>query len=773
MPKLFVVMPFGRRDAPFHPNGTLDLDLVYARIIRPAAERAGWEVLRIDEVSAPGMISDHYLAELLNAEVVIGDVSIANANVFYELGLRQALSSGATVLVAHQGASIPFDLSGQRVLFYSVVDDASVDRAQRHVADALREALTRRSPNPVRAYLERIGAAISPDTDPMAFERELNARTDRARTAEQLIAVWHWVRGATRAPSGGLMQLASRLAEAGEWKLAADVLGRAIEESPDDFEVHRQRGWYLQQLGDAFDEEALAELTRALELNPNDPETLGMLGGRLKRAGDYPSAQEMYVRAERLSPNSLYIAVNLATLAILASPESQQGGIDAYSRLIDRLRGTADAAPDAWTELVLGEAYFARGEVDEAGEHYRRAAALGASRKSLESAARQLELFHDTGFRTGEATALRQLIASLAEQGGAPVAARAATAEVLPLIVHLSDIHFGARAGKDMHRFFDGEDSRRLSLQLIEELSGPRSRIRDQVARTHLVVSGDLVYTGTDAEYRQVLECLNELCEGIKLSKERVHIVPGNHDINWTLSNNDPAQRFEPFLKFLKDFFGEELLAAKFPRLGKLEYGSHPAAHVILSISADERLGLTVLGLNSCVFETSQDHFGFVGQRQLDIARDLLDSVALPGIRVAIIHHHLHPYPELLKARTAADAWLDLSIIRDSGNVERWLEKHGFDVVLHGHKHKPQLRETRVRAAFSPQQAEPRPLIVCGAGSVSCVELEHHQGNQYQLLDFRQPRRGRGAEFVNIEWRGLALEPGAEWTTTGTWKVQG
>jgi hypothetical protein len=36
--------------------------------------------------------------------------------------------------------------------------------------------------------------------------------------------------------------------------------------------------------------------------------------------------------------------------------------------------------------------------------------------------------------------------------------------------------------------------------------------------------------------------------------------------------------------------------------------------------------------------------------------------------------------------------------IRDAGLVERRLEKLGFDLVLHGHKHKPQLRETLVHA---------------------------------------------------------------------------
>src|ERR1700744_3147641 len=97
MPKLFVIMPFGVKE---HDGTTLDFDNVYRAAIRPTAEHAGWQVLRIDEVLTPGTISDQYLKELLTSELVLADISIPNANVYYELGIRHSVSSSGTLLIS-------------------------------------------------------------------------------------------------------------------------------------------------------------------------------------------------------------------------------------------------------------------------------------------------------------------------------------------------------------------------------------------------------------------------------------------------------------------------------------------------------------------------------------------------------------------------------------------------------------------------------------------------------------------------------------------------
>ena len=92
MPSLFVIMPFGRKPVPHVREKELDFDRVYFELVRPAAEQGGWRVLRIDEVAEPGPISDQYLREIYGADLVLGDISVPNGNVFYELGIRHAIA---------------------------------------------------------------------------------------------------------------------------------------------------------------------------------------------------------------------------------------------------------------------------------------------------------------------------------------------------------------------------------------------------------------------------------------------------------------------------------------------------------------------------------------------------------------------------------------------------------------------------------------------------------------------------------------------------------
>jgi hypothetical protein len=125
-----------------------------------------------------------------------------------------------------------------------------------------------------------------------------------------------------------------------------------------------------------------------------------------------------------------------------------------------------------------------------------------------------------------------------------------------------------------------------------------------------------------------------------------------------------------------------------------------------------------------------------------------------------------------LTDRPGEDIWIDVSTIRDAGLVERSLERLGFDLVLHGHKHKPQLRETLVQDA-DPSKGRLSRLIVAGAGTASCTELESGVSNHYEVIEVQSAQRSFGAEFLRIGWRVLPLEAGAEWQTARTWGILG
>ncbi len=780
---LFVIMPFGIR--PLESGELHDFDGFYHALLRPLAEEAGFAVLRVDEVVQSGDITDQAFKYLMNSDVVVADVSSPNGNVYYELGIRQAISSGRTILVAIRGTSLPFDIAAQRVLFYE--QEYQHDDRFRILFGS---ALSPEQPEPisrVRKTLESMGLSLNRTSDQTTFEQEFNHKIERASTAEQLVAVWHWAKNFPSLPTSGLLKLSAKLANVGDFSSAADALQAGYPQAEDDYEVHRQRGFYLRKLGDY--EAAKDELNRALTLNPNDPEALGMLGGLYKREGDYAQALICYERGLVLSPDSLYLRVAYAGNLLIADAA---GNLDAGLALYRSLSGFISSNPsyvgDFWADLVLAEASFALGQEAIAFGNARRAIENGAGRVELESTAEQILLIGDAGVNSELARRLSQALMDAARGSRALLKvemqstsdADRGTASLVSgprLIFHLSDIHFGSKLGNgservDMHRFADSENSRRLSLEMIDEMNRAMERTNCNSDDVVIVISGDLTYTATENEFKLVSAFLSETCTTVGIRPDQVVLIPGNHDVNWAAAQQNLTHRFDDYLSFVHDFYGETLFRKRFPLIewNFQVNGERPKANEIIYFG--KHADVTFVGLNTCVFEDYQHHYGFVGRAQLDKVTALLkDSTAL---RFAVMHHHLLPYPEPLEARSAGNVFLDMSTVRDAGLVEKRLEKLGFSLVMHGHKHKPQFRESLVLDRFDESDVR-RSLLISGCGStgVSEEELEQSQSNHYAIIEPLRSARQPAAEFLRIEWRELSFAADAEWATMARRTING
>jgi hypothetical protein len=106
----FVVMGFGKK-TDFATSRVLDLDKSYHNIIKPAAIDAGLDCVRADEIVHAGTIDVPMYDQLLNADVVVADLSTANCNAFYELGVRHALRPFTTITIAEDKMVAPFDVN--------------------------------------------------------------------------------------------------------------------------------------------------------------------------------------------------------------------------------------------------------------------------------------------------------------------------------------------------------------------------------------------------------------------------------------------------------------------------------------------------------------------------------------------------------------------------------------------------------------------------------------------------------------------------------------
>ena len=112
-------------------------DMVLNGIIREVLnEETGWNVERADENPKPGMITDHVINDILNAELVVADLTFLNPNVFYEVGLRH-MAELPIIHMASAETKLPFDNIPYRTLFYDTRDWKSITDTR----DALRRAV--------------------------------------------------------------------------------------------------------------------------------------------------------------------------------------------------------------------------------------------------------------------------------------------------------------------------------------------------------------------------------------------------------------------------------------------------------------------------------------------------------------------------------------------------------------------------------------------------------------------------------------------------------
>jgi tetratricopeptide (TPR) repeat protein len=118
-PLCFVLMPFGvKRD---HATGDeIDFDAIYRDSIRPAIQDAGMEPLRADEERTGGIIHRAMFERLLLADFAVADLTTANANVFYELGVRHAARPSTTLAIFASRQMPPFDVNYLRALPYEL-----------------------------------------------------------------------------------------------------------------------------------------------------------------------------------------------------------------------------------------------------------------------------------------------------------------------------------------------------------------------------------------------------------------------------------------------------------------------------------------------------------------------------------------------------------------------------------------------------------------------------------------------------------------------------
>lgn len=283
-------------------------------------------------------------------------------------------------------------------------------------------------------------------------------------------------------------------------------------------------------------------------------------------------------------------------------------------------------------------------------------------------------------------------------------------------LLHLSDPQFGPS-----HRPAGGStaadrDQDTLRARLLQDLAGLEDQ-GEPVRPELVVVTGDLSEHARPSELLAFEAFAAELLRGLELPRERLVLVPGNHDVSWAACEayfkEREADEREPVAPYWPKWRCYAELFARW--YGGVEAPFELTEARPYTLYAYEDLRTVVVGLNSTMPEThrSGEHYGAVGEDQLRWFREQLRPYRARGfLRIAAVHHNVQRKAEH-----------DDENLRDAELLERLLgdEVH---MVLHGHTHDGKLGWLRSHV----------PLLGTGSAAVEGHARPHGVPCQYQLL---------------------------------------
>ncbi|KAF2992851.1 metallophosphoesterase [Methylocystis sp. MJC1] len=288
------------------------------------------------------------------------------------------------------------------------------------------------------------------------------------------------------------------------------------------------------------------------------------------------------------------------------------------------------------------------------------------------------------------------------------------------LLAHLSDAHIGPiprpnladLLGKRVTGYVNwlykraGQHDMGVLARLVTDM---RAQAPD-----HVLMTGDIVNIGLPAEIALAKDWLATLG-----AAQEVSFTPGNHDAYVADVTKLVHEVFEPWTT-------SELTTPGFPYLRR-------------------RSGVALIGLDSGVPTAPFVASGRLGERQLAALGALLDETKAEGLtRIVFLHHP----PHVGGARL-------LRGLDDAGAFEAVIARHGAELVLHGHNHKPSV-------AYIASSNGRTPVV--GVASASARPGGHYPAAAYNLYAIE---RAGEALRINLRRRelneaGEVVEAGAE-----------
>src|SRR5271165_6168300 len=134
----FVVGPIGDEGSDFRVHA----DWLLKGIIQPVLDGyPEFQVKRADQDTRPGLIDVHMINDILDAELVIADLSYLNPNAFYEIGLRHMAEKPIIHMHLVTTERIPFDVSLYRTVEFALARFPDIEKAKEDLRNQVEAVL--------------------------------------------------------------------------------------------------------------------------------------------------------------------------------------------------------------------------------------------------------------------------------------------------------------------------------------------------------------------------------------------------------------------------------------------------------------------------------------------------------------------------------------------------------------------------------------------------------------------------------------------------------
>jgi hypothetical protein len=386
MSSAFIIRPFGTKKG-------INFDRVETELIGPAL--AGHRLVGRTTADSlkQGNIRTEMFQRLLTADVVIVDISISNANVFYELGIRHALRNKRTFMIRGSSAAlppdeVPFDLKTDRYLSYEVENPAS---ALETLKEGLRQTLlSEDKDSPVFQLLPELEEQDKSRflVVPSDFQEEV----ERAMNQEKPRYQWGDLKLLQTEASGfqwaveGLRVVGRAQFSKKAYAYARDTWEAIRDDDPKDKEANTWLGTIYQRLGNLT--ESNIALQRVLENKSTTPleraEARSLIGRNLKEKwkADWTNKPAEQRQEEALRSPFLEQSYEEYKKGFIEDLNHYYSGINALWLLKTRL-ALAVALPGVWNDSFEDDAEAKRQLEKKEGEL---AELSGSVKMSLEAA---------------------------------------------------------------------------------------------------------------------------------------------------------------------------------------------------------------------------------------------------------------------------------------------------------------------------------------------------------------------------------------------------